>query len=126
MTAQAIYLVPQRLFRNLVICRFPVLPMLPEITAAPSREHENSAFVGQIEKFLVLELSFQTDRVQPHVLHVSEFFVKALLVFPEHHVRPPAAAANQNIFSVNGEDALAIFVQLGRDLADTEFCFGRV
>ena len=76
MTAQAIHLVAQRLFGNLIIFRSPRRPFLPRVAAAPAGEHQNSASVGEIEKFLRLQLSFQADRIQAHVLDVIKLIAQ--------------------------------------------------
>ena len=110
MAAQAVNLIAQRLLRDFKILRFPARPTLPEIAAAPSRHDQNSLVVGEIEKFLCLQLAFQADRVQAHVSHVAEFVMQALRVFAQHHVGSPAAATNQNIFAVDVKCASA-----GRD-----------
>src|SRR5262249_54385724 len=77
MASQPINLITERLLCNLVIFGGPFCPMLPMITTTPARHDENTALIGEVEEFLGLELAFQADGIQPHVLDVVEFVAKA-------------------------------------------------
>ena len=78
MTAQAIDLVLQRIFCDVVILRLPLCPVFPMITTAPSCHDQNALPVGEIEEFLTLEFAFQANRVQAHVAHVTELVLQSL------------------------------------------------
>jgi hypothetical protein len=90
------------------------------IAAAPARHHQNPFAVGEIEKFLRLQLAFEANGIQPHVLHVGELILQALRIFAQQHVRRPAAAANQNLLAVDGEEALVVLIKLGVNFANTK------
>ena len=63
--------------------------------------------VGEVEKLLGLKFAFEPDRVQPHIFYIAEFVVQTLRVFAQHHVRSPAATANQNVLAIDLENATA-------------------
>ncbi len=126
MAAQAVDLVAQRLFRDGEILRLPVRPVLPVIATAPAGDEQNSALVGQVEKFLGFQLAFEADGVQPHVLHIAELVAQALRVFAQHHVGRPAAAADQDVFAVDRKQAPVGREHLGLDLANAKFCLRAV
>src|SRR5258707_295795 len=48
----------------------PMLPVLPVRAAAPTGHDQNSVLVGEIEKVIWLKLSFQTNRIEVHVLDI--------------------------------------------------------
>ena len=49
----------QRLGGNREVAGLPGLPVLPVITAAPSRKHHDSHLVREIEKLFAFQLSLQ-------------------------------------------------------------------
>ena len=106
MAAQAVDLVAQGLLGDFEILRLPARPALPEIAAAPSGHDQNALAVGEVEEFLRFEFAFEADGVESHVADVAEFVVQALRVLAQHHVRGPAAAADQNVLAVDVEDGV--------------------
>ena len=123
MVAQPVHLIAQRCFRNRKIFRFPFRPMLPEIAAAPACHEQDSLAVGKIEKFLSLQLAFQTNRVQAHVLHVTEFIFQSLRIFTEHHVWRPASTTNQNLLPVDRKHTLVVRTYFRTNLTNAEVSF---
>ena len=89
--------------------------MLPEIAAAPSRHHQDALLVGHFEEFLGFEFAFQPDRVQSQIMHVVEFIGQSLWGLAQHHVRSPAAAANEDILAVDLEQPLRAIRRRLRD-----------
>ena len=71
-------------------------------------------------KDLVFELAFEANRVEAHFLDVTEFGFAAGLIDAEHHVRGPAATADEDRFAVHFEEAIAVGGQLGIGLHDAE------
>ena len=126
MAAQAVNLVAQRLLGDGEILRLPVRPVLPVIAAAPAGDEQNSALVGQVEKFLGFQLAFEADGVQSHVLHVAELVAQPLRVFAQHHVGRPAAAADQDVLAIDGKQPPVGRKHLGLDLANAKFCLRAV
>ena len=122
MAAQAVHLVAQRLFRDGEVLRLPVGPVLPVIAAAPAGDEQNAALVGQIEELFGLQLAFEADGVQSHVLHIAELVAQALRVLAQHHVGRPAAAADQDVLAVDGKQAPVGCEHFGFDLANAKLC----
>src|SRR5438552_15034141 len=100
MAAQPIDLVLQRIFCDVVILRAPLGPMFPVITATPPRHNQNSLLISEIQKLLGLQLTFQTNRIQTHILYITAYIMKASRLLAQQHVGRPAAAANKNLLSV--------------------------
>ena len=121
MHAQAVHLIPQRLLCNFKIRWLPLRPPLPEITAAPSGHDQDSFSVSEIKEFLCLELAFEPDRVQSHVLHIAKFILQPLRILTQHHVGRPSTAANQDVLAVNVERSAAYRVEIRCNFADAEF-----
>ena len=93
------------------------------VATAPAGHDKDAFAIGEIEEFLGLQLAFQANCVQAHVLHIAKFVFQTLRVFAQHHVGRPAAATNQNIFAIDGEQAAVGGKHLRRDFADAEVRF---
>src|SRR5208282_2204860 len=104
----------------------PLRPMLPVVATAPACNHEDSLAIGFLEKVVGLEFAFQPDRIEPHVLHISELVVNVIGVVSQHHVRRVAAAANQNLLAVYAEYAIAALVELRSDFSNSEMRVRRI
>ncbi len=91
------------------------------IAAAPAGHDEDALLVGEIVKFVGFQLPFQANGVQVHVADVAEFVFQAIEILAQKHVRRPAAAADQDLFSVDVELTSAGGIQFGSDFADAEF-----
>jgi len=80
----------------------------------------------QVEKFFCLQLAFQPDRIQPHVLHIAQLVTHALLVLAQHHVGGPATAADQNVFAVDGKQPPVGRQHLRLDFANSKSRFSLI
>src|SRR6185369_11583065 len=87
---------------------------------------QDAVAVGHLEEFFGLEFAFEADRVQSHVEYVTELVVDVLNVLAQHEVRSVAAAANENLLAVDGENAALVLVELGSHFANAEFGTGCV
>src|SRR3984885_6046682 len=90
------------------------------IAAAPARHHQNSVSVRQIEKIVGHQLAFQPHRIQVHAANVTEIVFPSRGILVKKHVRRPAAAANQHVFSIYAELSAALWSKPRRDLIDAE------
>src|ERR1051326_4256944 len=60
---QTIDLRPQRFLSNGIVFVLPLVPLFPEIAAAPSRHDQDSLLVGHIEEVFVFQFAFEANRV---------------------------------------------------------------
>ena len=110
--AQPVQLITLRLGGDDPVLRFPPVPLLPVVAAAPAGHDQDAVAVGEIEEVVVLQLALQPDGVEAHVQHVAELVLLPAAVDPHHHVRGPAAPADQDVLAVDAEDQALVGVQL--------------
>ena len=76
--AHAEDLVAERQRRDPVVLGVPLVPFLPLVAAAPAGHQQDSVTVGRLVERLALQLAFQADRVEPHLLDVAHLRFESL------------------------------------------------
>ena len=116
--AEAQHLVAQR--RNGYLFGFfaPLAPFFPGVTAAPTGHDENSIAIGAVHERFVFEFSFEANCIESHLFDVTKFGFAARFINAKHHIRRPAATANQYRFAVNFEQSVALRSEFGVGLDD--------
>ncbi len=100
------------------VALFPVRPLLPVVAAGPPSHDENALLVGQIEKVVRFHGAFEADRVEVQVAQILKLCLQAFGRFAQEHVRRPASAADQDVFAVDAEEAMALRVDVRSDFAN--------
>ena len=118
--AQAAGLVRERGHGHVAVLVVPLVPLLPLVAAAPADHDQDALLVGQVEQLVRLELSLRADGVEAHLPHVAQLGAQARGVAAQHHVRAPAAAADEDAPPVHLEEPVALVRQLRGHLADPE------
>src|SRR5580704_18041667 len=106
--------------------RGPMLPALPSVAAAPSGHDQKAHSVGLVEELVAVDLAFQTDGVQAHVLDIVQVCVEALRGPAQEHIRGPGGAADQYVLTVDFEKTPAIAGQFGSDFTNSKIHDGTV
>ena len=120
MIADAPDLIAQRLGGDVVIVVLPLAPALPVVAAAPAGDDHDALAIAHLQERPALGLALEPDRIQVHVLHVTDLRGLALGGRAQEHVGRPTAAADEDRPAVDLEDAIALVVQLRRGFADAE------
>ena len=119
-------LIAQRLGGDGLVFLVPLRPLLPVVAAAPARHDEDAVAVAQLEEMVVFQLAFEAHGVEVHVADVAQFGFLPLRGGAQEHVEGVAGAAYENVLAVDVEQAMALGVDLGGDLADAELDVARI
>src|SRR5580704_1966833 len=97
-----------------------MLPAFPGVAATPSRHDQKAPAVGLVEKFVAVDLAFEANRIESHVLDVVQVGVEALRGPAQEHIRGPGGAADQDILAVDLEETTAIASEFGSDFTNSK------
>src|SRR5215472_6143516 len=120
MVAQARDLIAQRSCCNAILIALPILPALPGVAASPAGHDENTQLVSFVEELVAIEAAFQTNGVEMHVADVGEVSIEPRGRPTEEQVGSPSGAENQELASIDLEEAMAFVGEFGGDFANAE------
>src|SRR5690242_5351853 len=113
-------------FGDFVLLRLPVLAKLPGVAAGPAWHYENSETVGFFVELLAIEAPLESNRIQTHVMDITQISIEPLRGPTQENVRCPSGAANQEIPAINFEETVPLRCEFGSDVANAKGSFGGV
>ena len=99
--------VRKRFCRDFEVTGRPFVPFFPMIATAPARHDQHTHFIGEVEKFIAFQFSFQANGVQVHVANVAELCLELLPGAAQKHVGGPPCATDEYFLAIDSEEQRA-------------------